>query len=120
MSSASSFYPSYSIISAIALGVNTVITFTLPHEFTIGEVISLRVSRQYGTVELNNRQFTVQAITTDTVTLNVDSRNYNAFIASPTDPETLAMAVPSSSGVIPNARPPQTSLIDAFDNIPVT
>lgn len=112
------FYPSYSIISEISLGVQTVVTFTAPHDFTVGEIISFRVSKQYGTVELNNRQANVQAISSTTITVNIDSRNYNPFVASPDIPETLAMVVPSASGVIAGSVPTQTNLFDSFDNIP--
>ncbi len=112
------FTPSFSLISSISLGVQTVPTFTAPHDFSIGEVISFRVSKQYGTVELNNQQAIVQAITTSTITLNIDSRNYTAFISAPSDPETLAMVVPSSSGIVPRSTPTQTSLVDAFDCVP--
>jgi hypothetical protein len=112
------FYPQYSIISSISLGVQTIITFTAPHEFTVGEIISFRVSKQYGTVELNNVQANVQSITSNTITVNIDSRNFTSFISSPGDPQTLAMVVPSSSGVITGAIPPQTNLFDVFDNIP--
>ena len=116
--SQSTFYPAYSIISAIQLGVQTVTTFTAPHDFTVGEIISFRVSQQYGTVELNNRQANVQSITPTTITVAIDSRNYTPFIASPSVPATLPLVVPSASGVIAGAIPPQTNLLDSFDNIP--
>lgn len=112
------FYPSYALISAITLGAQTVVTFTAPHSFTVGEIISFRVSQQYGTVEMNNRSVNVQAITSNTVTVDIDSRNYTPFIAAPNRPETLAMVVPSASGVIEGARPAQTNLFDTFDHIP--
>lgn len=114
----SNFQPAYAVISSLSLGVQTIPTFTAPHDFSIGEIISFRVSSQYGTVELNNRQALVQAITTNTITVNIDSRNYTPFIAAPDDPSSLAMVVPSSSGIVPGAIPPQTNLADVFDNIP--
>jgi hypothetical protein len=116
--STSTFYPVYGVISSITLGVQTVTTFTAPHDFTVGEIISFRVSQQYGTVELNNRQANVQSITSNTITVNIDSRNYTPFISNPSDAQTLAMVVPSASGVIAGAIPPQTNLFDSFDNIP--
>jgi len=115
----STFYPLYSFISAIALGNTTVVTFTAPHDFTIGEVVSFRVSRQYGTVELNNQQPTVAGISEYTITVPIDSNNYTPFIASPSNPQQLAMVVPSSSGVLPSIFPPQTNLEDTFDHRPV-
>ena|ERR1044071_2279808 len=112
------YYPSYSLISNITLGSNTVVTFPDPHEFTIGEVVSFRVSPQYGTFQLNNEHVTVMAITTYTITVPINSSTYTPFIPSPSNPQALAMVVPSSSGVVPGAVPPQTNLLDAFDNIP--
>lgn len=112
------FYPSYAIIQDISLGVQTVVTFTAPHSFTVGEIISFRVSSQYGTVELNYQSALVQAITIDTITVNIDSREFTPFVSSPTNAQTLPMVVPSASGVVPNAIPAQTSLVDAFDHIP--
>lgn len=119
-SNAAMFVPTYSFISAITPGVNTIITFTAAHDFTVGEIVSIRVSQQYGMVQLNNQQPIVLQVTTDSITVPIDSRNYTPFISSPTDPQALAMVVPSSSGIIPGAIPPQTSLIDVFDNVPVT
>ena len=112
------FFPSSSLIADITLGVQTVTTFTAPHDFTVGEIISFRVSRQYGTVDLNNQQALVQSISTFTITVNIDSRNYTPFVASPPFPETLAMVVPSGSGIVPGSFPAQTSLLDTFDHIP--
>lgn len=116
--SINTFYPQYSLISGITLGVQTVTTFTAPHDFTVGEIISFRVSKQYGTVELNNQQANVQSITSSTITVNIDSRNFTPFVSNPSEPQTLAMVLPSSSGVIAGAIPAQSSLFDAFDNIP--
>lgn len=112
------FYPASSLIAGIALGVQTVTTFTAPHDFTPGEIISFRVSRQYGTVELNNQAVLVQSISALTVTVNINSTNYTPFIPNPPMPATLAMVVPSASGIVPGSFPVQTSLIDAFDHIP--
>lgn len=118
MSSPTGFYPASSLISGITLGVNTVVTFTASHDFTVGEVVSFRVSQQYGTVQLNNQQPTVTSITPTTITVPIDSRQFTPFIASPTNPQQLAMVVPSSSGVVPRAFIAQTNLQDAFDNLP--
>lgn len=99
-------------------GVETVIETTEFHDFTIGEVISFRISTPYGMVELNNQQSTVIDITPDTVTVPIDSREYTPFVNAGQDQAQPAMIVPSASGIIPNAIPAQTSLFDAFDHIP--
>lgn len=112
------FVPYSCFISAITLGIETVVTFSNATVFSVGEIVSFRVSRQYGTVELNNQQTPVIAVTEYTITVPIDSRNYTPFIENPSNPQALAMVVPSASGIIPGASPPQTSLYDAFDQLP--
>ena len=112
------FTPSYSLISSITLGVQTVVTFPDPHDFTVGEIISFRVSQQYGTVELNNRHELVQATDSLSILVDIDSRDFTPFIPNPAFPATFAMVVPSASGVVPGAIPAQTNLMDCFDHLP--
>jgi hypothetical protein len=114
------YLPYIVFVSDITLGVQTVATFTAPHAFTIGEIVSFRISRQYGTVELNNVQAQVIALDMNSITVPIDSRNFTPFIANPVNPQQLAAVVPSASGVVPGAIPPQTNLEDAFDNVPRT
>jgi len=116
----STFVPYYSLISNITLGTVTVVTFTEVNSFSVGEVVSFRVSSQYGTVELNNQQATVIGQTDYTITVPINSTWYTPFIANPSNAQALAMVVPSASGIIPGAIPVQTNLLDAFDNVPET
>ena len=120
------FIPSYSLISDISQEQHAVVTFTDDHEFTVGEIVSFRVSQPYGMVEMNNRQATVADTTSDTITVPIDTTNFNAFVYPPSsDPQFLAMAVPAGSGIIPDqnnpvygASPFGTTLIDRFDHVP--
>ena len=116
----SSFVPQFSLIQAITLGYPTVVTFTAPCDFTVGEYVSFRVTPQSGTFELNNQRPLVQQVTTSTITVSINSTNYTPFINVPEN-ETVypAMVVPAGSGIIPGAIPPQTSLLDVFDNVPI-
>lgn len=116
----STFLPYASLISDITLGLLTVVTFTDTISFSVGEIVSFRVSAQYGTVELNNRQTQVISVTEDTITVPIDSRSYTPYIPDPDTPQALAMVVPSGSGILIGAIPPQTSLYDVFDNVPET
>src|ERR1700687_1468820 len=108
----SAFVPQFSFIQSIALGQQTVVTFTAPCDFTIGEIVSFRVSPPSGTKELNNQQALVIAVTSNTITVPIDSSNYTPFIlVGVNDLVFPAMVVPAGSGVIPGAIPPQTSLL---------
>jgi len=114
----SEFYPQWALINSITQGQNTVVGFTAPHTFTVGEIVSFRVSKPYGMTELNNQDGLVIAITTTTITVPIDSTNYTPFSSPLTMVAKPAMAVPSASGVIPDSRPSMTNLLDSFDNIP--
>lgn len=120
MSAFSGYVPFGCYINAITLGQQTIVQFTVPHDFTVGEIISFRVSSPYGTVELNNVQTRVVGITTNTVTVDIDSMNYTPFVNAGIYKAVPAQAVPSSSGVIPNFSPPATNIYDVFDNVPAT
>jgi hypothetical protein len=115
----SSFVPQFGFISAIQLGIQTVVTFTQSIDFTVGEIVSFRVSPLSGTFELNNQQAQVLAVTSNTITVPIDSRNFTPYISLPTYGTAFpAMVVPAGSGILPNATPAQTSLFAVFDNIP--
>lgn len=112
------YYPSYSIITGITLGQTTVISFEEAHDFTPGEVVSLRVSKPFGTVELNNQQATISSITEFTITLPIVSTTYTPFINAGLYVPSFAMVVPAGSGVDPDSSFARTNLEDAFDHIP--
>ncbi len=109
--------PRYGLITAIQLGQQTTITFAAPHSFFIGENVGLRISKQYGTVELNNIDVHILSKTTDTITFDVDSRNFTPFIYPVSRPVQIAMAVPSTSGIYPGSNPATVILNDAFTNV---
>lgn len=129
----SAFIPYLSYITGITNANPAVVTFSAQHSFTVGELIALRVSKQYGMVEANNKVAKVLDYDTLTVTLDLDTLQYTPFIY----PVSLDLqrettpphAVPAGSGVIPkdvafsgiyNSQPFGTTLIDLFDNRPTT
>jgi hypothetical protein len=113
------FFPTLRYISDITRAQYAVITFTEDHQFLVNEIIGLRVSKPYGMVEINNREAKVLAITSNTVTVNVDSTEFSNFtVPVDTRGTTPPCAVPSSSGVDFTSPIPRTILEDAFDNRP--
>lgn len=73
-------------ITAITLGVSTVVTTSVAHDYVVGQQVRLLIPSYYGSYQLSERQGMVIAIPSTTqVTININSsRNVNAFIASPT------------------------------------
>lgn len=111
-------YPAYSVITAITLGYQTVVTFAADHDFTNGEVVSFRVSRPFGTVELNNMQTRVISHTNNTITVNIESSNWTPFVNAGLYTQNQAVVVPSASGIIPGGL--TINLEDSFDMKPPT
>ena len=113
------FFPSKFPIIGITNAQYAVVTFSENHEFLPNSIISLRVSKQFGMVEINNLQVKVLSATSDTVTLDVDSSEFTPFVIT-SDPIVVVppYAVPSASGVDLFSPVPRTILEDAFDNRP--
>ncbi len=108
--------PRYAIITGISNAQNAVITFEEEHDFSIGEIISLRVSQPYGMKEVNNKQVRILAVGDDSVTVELDTLGLTPFVDAGDEQEELAMAIPSSSGIIPGLYTPTMNLEDCFDN----
>ncbi len=111
-------YPQLAYITGITQAIQGVITFAADHEFTIGEIIGLRIAPQFGMIQLNNKDVRVIDVSSNTVTIDVNTNHFNPFINAGTSVQYPCIAVPSASGIVPNAIPPQTNLKDRFDNLP--
>ena len=114
------FYPRLAYISDITNALQAVVTFTEDHTFTVGEILSFRVTPDFGMFEINNHRAIVTSATSNTVTVDISTLtwtefNYDALDTPRTTPPTC---LPSSSGVIPNSPLPQTNLLDTFDHRP--
>lgn len=114
----STFVPGFRYISDISKAKKAIVTFTEAHQFSNGEILSFRVSTPYGMVEMNNLQGRVLDSDTLTVTVDIDTYTFTAFIDAGIYKGMPALAVAAGSGVIPNYYPPTINLQDVFDNKP--
>ncbi|HEY3527480.1 MAG TPA: hypothetical protein VGK47_14890 [Nitrososphaeraceae archaeon] len=129
------FYPRYRYIAGITRAAQARVYFTVAHDFTPGEFIGLRIPVNFGLgawTSINNRDARVLSIvntaTESSVLLDLDTSGITNAFVSPTSAVaaagfTPAVAVPSTSGVVPfngsatvPQEPPGTNLQDAFDN----
>lgn len=112
------FYPKLVYVNAITNAHQAVATFTEDHDFTVGEIVSFKVTRPFGMFEINNKRGKVLSKTSDTITVDIDSSTWNAFDYSLLDTAgtTPPVCVPSSSSFIPNAVIPEINIQDTFDN----
>lgn len=115
-------YPKKAFINAITNAQNAVATFTEDHDFTIGEIVSFRVTKDFGMYQLNNMRGKVISITDDTITVNIDTLTWDAFTYALIDTAgtTPPVCLPSSSGVIDNIATPSYNIEDAFDRRNIT
>jgi hypothetical protein len=115
----SEFFPQLALITDISNAQNAVVTFSEDHSFLIDEIISFRVSRSYGMVQINNQQAKILSVSDDTATVDIDSSNFTSFsVPGSLLRTTPPCAVPVGSGISSTAGLPRTILEDAFDNRP--
>ena len=112
------FYPQKAFINAITNAQQAVVTFTANHDFTTGQIISFRVTPDFGMHQINFKRGTVLETTSDTVTVNIDTLDWDAFDYSALNGAgtTPPVAVPCCSTVVPASNPPEVNMLDAFDN----
>lgn len=111
-------YPQKAFINAITNAQQAVVTFTEAHDFTLGEIVSFRVRKEFGMRELNQKSAIVQASTSDTITVDIDTTSWDAFDYSSLNSAgtTPPIAVPCCSSKIPNTNPVRINQKAAFDN----
>lgn len=94
-----------------------VVNFGTSHPYSTGEYLSFRVSAPYGMFQMNNLRGKVLKISSTTVTVDIDTTGFNAFVYPPVGTVVFpALTIPAGSGVIPNLYPSTVNLEDAFDN----
>lgn len=114
-----SFYPAFSYIANITNEKQAVVTFTAPHDFTLGENVGFRVTAPYGMFEINNMIGRVLSLDTYSIRVDIESTLWNPFVTPVSTIGTSPpVCVPSSSGIIPNLNPATINLQDSFDNRP--
>jgi len=84
------FYPPTRVISKISQAANAIVTLTVTHAFTVGQVIRFTIptvtAAAFGMTELNEVQATIVAVgqadvdgVTNTITVDVDTSAFTAF-----------------------------------------
>lgn len=113
------YYPRRRFITAITAASSAVITLSVTHGYTVGQLVRVYVPSEWGMTQMNGQLGTITAIntTTNTITVNIDSSSYTAF-AFPTSAQ--AAAGVSFAQVVPVGEAASGSyanlLDDATDN----
>lgn len=119
---ASTFFPSLKFINSITQGTETIVSYASAHDFTIGQIVSFRVSEPFGMVEMNNIQARIDSTTSNSITVPIDSRNFTSYTtpAAADVGSKPALTVPVATGVLDTTIPATYQLNNAFDNKPPT
>ena len=113
-------------IANLTLGVNTIVTTTVNHDYMIGQQIRLLIPEFYGSRQLNEQTGYVIAIPAlNQVTTTINSTNANIFISSPSFTNQVAQIVAigdvnsgiiNTSGIINNVTFVPGSFINISPN----
>lgn len=117
------FKPSVFFISDLTVGIVTIVTTSVNHNYVLGQSVRLLIPETYGSRELNEKIGTVIGIpAADQVTLDINSQFVNPFIPvpgfGPTRPQIVAIGdintgVISSTGRVVSL----TTIPGSFQNI---
>lgn len=112
------FVPRFRYITDITNAQYAVITFSEDHDFIDDEIVSFRVSRPFGMIEINNLQSKVLSHTSNTITVDIDTSFWTPFVYPATVPKyTPPVCVPVASGIRENLYISTVILEDCFDNV---
>lgn len=113
------FVPPLRYINNITNAQKCVITFTEEHFFKLGKIVTVKCSKPYGMIEINDISSRVIELSFDTITLEIDTLNFSAFIYPAVGVVKVpAIVVPSGSGIKPSEYTPTVTLEPVFDNKP--
>ena len=112
------FYPKKAYIDAISNAQNAVVEFTENHDYLVGEIVSFRVSKNFGMYEINNLKAKILSKTSDTITVDIDTTTWTAFDYSliNTSGTSPPLCIPVGSGSVDNGGVEEVIFADAFDN----
>lgn len=101
------FAPKIRFITNISQAVNAVITLSVDHGYSVGEIMTLRCTPEFGMSEVNNLQGQIQSIdtATNTVTLDINTTAFTAF------------AFPTSATAAAGITFPQTVPVGDFETL---
>lgn len=114
----SDYTPFLTNITGITNAQRAEVTTVENSPYSVGELVSFRVSSPYGMTEINNLSGRVLSVSSNTFTVEIDTLGFRAFVYPPVGEVIVpAVVVPAGSGIVPDSDIPMTNLQDAFDNV---
>lgn len=101
------YYPRRRFITAITQAAQAVVTLSVTHGYTAGQLVVFNIPKQFGMTQLNGVRARILAVntTTNTITINVDTSAFTAWsfpnATTAASPFTPAQVVPFGDGLDP-------------------
>lgn len=124
------YYPGYSqqqvhdnliirTIQSITNAFPMVVTTTQDHRYVAGMMVTFLITKQFGMVQLNNLNVQVISLTSDTLTINLDSTGFTPFAYPSPLPSayTPPSIIPNSSGPYLPPQPLPYGNQDSFEGV---
>ena len=73
------YYPRWRFIANITRAAAAVVTTTVTHGYTVGQVIRFNIPAQFGMIQLDGLAATITAVTASTLTININTAAFAAF-----------------------------------------
>jgi hypothetical protein len=119
---AGTFIPFVCNITAVTRGLPTFVTTDVTHGFVVGNTVYFSIPPQWGIPQLNGLTGLILAVTSNTISVNIDSRNFDAFvtpIVTPPQVINAAQVLPvgdQNSGYSVGATTPPLQIPGTFRN----
>lgn len=130
MSTVVTYYPGYSqvqvqqnlkvqTIESISNAYPCVVTTTDDHGYVAGMIVRFLIPTQFGMQEMNVISSQVISVTSDTISLNLDSTNFTLFSYPSPLPSayTSPVVIPNSSGPYLSPKPLPYGNQDSFEGV---
>lgn len=80
------FQPAMRLISNITKAYQAVVTTTFDHDYHDGQIIRIYVPKEYGMYQIDKKRGPITVLSSDTFRMDIDTRNYDSFLAPSTPP----------------------------------
>jgi hypothetical protein len=88
------YLPKVFFISAISLGLTTIITTSVDNDYVIGQEVRLLIPESYGAFQLNGQTgFVISVPAPNQINVSIDSTKSNAFVIGSTTTKAQIVAI---------------------------
>ena len=90
------YQPAMRLVTNITKSINAVVTTSFDHDYVTGTIVRLYVPHYFGMFQIDKLYGDITVLTPDTFSININSINYDSFLApgSPEFKKETALCIP--------------------------